>query len=125
MPQHTYITPGLFYKVTLKVTNTCGEVSIQSFRLNQIGEEEYLLNTSVEVYPNPASDFVNVKWNIKDLNVERISIIDVTGRLVKSFKNTDDSEGELTLDINSISSGLYFIQIHTKGKTLKYMLVKE
>ncbi len=125
MPQHTYITPGLFYKVTLKVSNTCGDVNIQSFKLNQIGVDELTIGSSLEIYPNPASNFLTVNWNENDLNVDEITIVDATGRLIKLLSEIDNAESESRIDISSFSVGIYIIQIHSNGRVFKYRLIKE
>ncbi len=125
MPQHTYITPGLFYKVTLKVTNTCGEASVQSFRLSQIGLEELLLEESLKVYPNPASNKVSIYWDGKEADINRVSVLDASGRLLKSIAIDNTEQSQYSLEVSELAAGVYFIQLHYGTKLIRRRLIKK
>ncbi|MFK5889831.1 MAG: T9SS type A sorting domain-containing protein [Flavobacteriaceae bacterium] len=84
-----------------------------------LGLDENILSSKVSVYPNPSNGVLNV--NIpSDIFVSNASIFDVTGKQVKIFKSISKS-----LDISSLSTGIYILKIDTnKGvvskKVLKY-----
>jgi len=80
----------------------------------------------LRVYPNPAKDRLNVKYNLQEASKVTLSIIDLTGQMVRrdklgSFKTGNQRE---TLHISQLKQGLYFITIKTKNakRTRKVMI---
>ena len=59
---------------------------------------------NISIYPNPASQSVNV-LNTNGLNITNIQIIDLTGRVVLSSKKSDG------IDISNLPEGQYFVKI--------------
>ncbi len=125
MPQHTYITPGLFYKVTLKVTNTCGEASIQSYRLSQIGLEEITEKPYFNFYPNPAHQNIKVEWDVNSFGASEIEIIDASGKVVVKDNLKQASEGAQTVDISTLAKGYYMIRMNTDSGVIQRKLIIE
>lgn len=83
---------------TVTVTSTAG-----------ISENKLL---SFDMYPNPVSDMLTVQLPIGTEKAE-VSIFDYTGRLV-SLKTI--SSNDATIDIQSISKGIYMIRVATNTK---------
>jgi len=66
----------------------------------------------VQVYPNPAKDWVKVSVNNLNINNINIQLMDVSGRLVNSVNISGDGFGEhKMIDVSSISPGMYVLQI--------------
>lgn len=61
------------------------------------------VNEKFEIYPNPASDYINV--NTKDLTL--INIYNVKGQVVKSF---DINEELMIIDMSDFEQGIYIIE---------------
>jgi PKD repeat protein len=59
-PVHIYNLPSLNYIVTLRAINTCGEVSIRFFPLNQLGIPQDMPIMNLNVFPNPSEGYVNL-----------------------------------------------------------------
>jgi CubicO group peptidase (beta-lactamase class C family) len=64
------------------------------------------------VYPNPAKNIVNFKAD--NITTNQVNITDVTGKLLVSFVKNDK---ELTIDVSSLSNGIYFYYI-TENKAI-------
>ncbi|WP_225036350.1 Ig-like domain-containing protein [Winogradskyella sp. SM1960] len=80
---------------------------------------------SFDIYPNPASDLVNVKIT-GALNVSDINIYDVTGKLVKHSKITNENLSYTTttqISVNSFQSGVYFVKLIDKDKVITKKLI--
>lgn len=58
---------------------------------------------SLNVYPNPASDFVNVETE----NLNFINIYNIQGQKISSFTVDDDV---MTININDYPTGIYFVE---------------
>lgn len=76
-----------------------------------------MAGVSWSVYPNPASDLVNVRWSIAGLgDGAEIAVFDVTGRNVFR-KNIAGEEGTLTVNVDTFSAGTYTLRLQAGGKT--------
>ena len=73
-------------------------------------------STVITVYPNPVNDFINVNVSeLKDTPSFVISIYSIDGKLIKEFNETN-TNNELYLDINEISSGFYLLEVEANNK---------
>jgi hypothetical protein len=72
----------------------------------------------LEIYPNPAADQINIVW--KDLKLDEINITSYDGSLVRSI-SINSVDGEKTIDIIGLSSGVYFVNI---GNYTRKLIVK-
>jgi hypothetical protein len=82
--------------------------------------------TTVMVYPNPARDVVNIEaTNLPAENVS-ISITDIAGRMLLQ-KNTENTNGNIaiTVDIKTLSAGMYFVTLKTETQQYVTKIVKE
>ena len=69
------------------------------------------LDTKIVLYPNPSSNFLNVKLSSFDKKIKNIRIIDVNGRIINEYapKHTNS----IKLNTNNLENGVYLIQITT------------
>ena len=70
---------------------------------------------SLEVWPNPIKDCFSVAFNLMRDSKVKITLYDLSGRLVKTLLNSDFSYGkhEITLDSSAMTTGLYSLIIET------------
>lgn len=91
------------------------------FRYEEIGlsvEENDLVNT-IKVYPNPAEDHLYIKKDID--GVARIALYDQSGRLV----NTGSfNSNEYMIDLQELSSGLYYLHVQMQSVTEIFKVIK-
>ena len=78
--------------------------------------EEYSVDNSLNIYPNPASSIVKI-LNDNNLNITNIEIIDLTGRTVLNIENTTD------IDISNLPEGQYFVKIYGESTIVKKLSV--
>lgn len=75
------------------------------------------LDSKLSVYPNPATNVLNVNSNDNVL-ISGVSVIDLNGRTVKS--NKFDGVSNLQINIGDLSSGVYMLNIASdQGVTVK------
>ena len=77
-----------------------------SFIENPLGVAEYYNSVDWNVYPNPATDIVNIK-GVTGQNAT-IEILDVTGKQVK-FENI--ANGNTAINLDGLVEGIYLYQI--------------
>ncbi|MGI6321174.1 MAG: T9SS type A sorting domain-containing protein [Bacteroidales bacterium] len=71
------------------------------------------------LYPNPASDYVNIK--IDGISADKLKICDISGKLILSQTITNDYQ---QIQIRDLKRGMYFLKIYDKNqniKTLKFI----
>ncbi len=101
---------------TLIITASNGDQAIYSNRYLSISEFN---NQSLSIYPNPATDILNLKYN-ENLSIQKIIIYDSQGRQV--LYNTKNLS---QINVGNLKSGIYFISIeNNKKETLKRKFVK-
>ena len=78
-----------------------------------------LIEETLSVYPNPASDLLNINSNNQIL---RVKILNYTGQIVSDNKFNNK---ELIINTSVYNSGIYFIQIETeKGISTKKVIIE-
>ena len=85
-----------------------------------VGIEDFDLNSSVSLFPNPTNDLVKVECS--ETMMESISLYDVYGKLINQF-NVNDTY--TTLDVTKFANGIYFVRITTENGVVTKRLVKE
>jgi len=76
-------------------------------------EENLFEDASVEVYPNPAYDIVNINFSLTKESEVQVFIYDLSGRLEKSasFGMAGKSVNKTPLNVSDLESGLYILSI--------------
>ena len=100
--------------------NGCSSLKSNSIHFEITGIVDQVENESILIYPNPATQFIQIKGSLNDAN---ISIFNVMGQNVIN-KNIKNSESVL-IDIGNLKQGLYFITIYQEGKFLTRKIIKK
>jgi len=94
--------------------------TISSIRLNVPKPDDKLLN-SVDVYPNPVTDQINLRYVVsKNTNVT-IKVVDVLGNDVRTLfsRRVDPGEQVGSFPIgNTLNKGFYFIRVIAGTETV-------
>ena len=83
------------------------------------GVKPLAFEKDIRIYPNPATDIVNVDINTGDRENVSYSLMDMTGRLLQQgVWNTEPSGSKFSLDVSGEVKGMYLLQLRTeKGKS--------
>jgi hypothetical protein len=97
-----------------------GEVEDYCIRLSKSSPVEYFDDNSIEISPNPISDFIVIKNENPENRILRCQLYSLEGRLLlNKIINTTNAEILLT-DLPIRSSSLYILKIETeKGVIVK------
>ncbi len=71
------------------------------------------------VYPNPASDVVNISG---DSNISSVQIYDFSGKVLN---NQTLNSKKIQLDVSNIQKGNYIIKVLSDGKSSSYKIIKK
>jgi hypothetical protein len=132
---HQVLVPaaGLITTGTINYSQTIGETAVEimssGFILTQGFQQPVMLNTGdtppagtgVNVYPNPATDFVNVKLFGDVARKFRIEIINISGTTVSS--TTMDFITQYyyiqQIDVSRLAIGFYFVRVTSDDAIIK------
>lgn len=88
---------------------------------NPVGVESLDMQNTISVYPNPASDKVNVVIDEFDPTTE-IILVDNLGKVIRQIKPTNNTS---TIDINSLAKGFYTLIIRTEKSAVNKKIIKQ
>jgi len=78
--------------------------------------DNFNFNRYIEVFPNPASDKLNLKFNdLVTSNLKEIVILNTLGKYV--FTSPLDNSDLQSVSLESLSNGIYFIKIMDESNT--------
>lgn len=119
-PIHIYNTPGLFYEVTLTVTNSCGLQDVKKFRLNQLSQEELELadKWEFELYPVPAHAWLNINLQNEERNRLDHGVYKIFSLEGKLLMQGELNYGLNRLAIGQLARGSYLIKLDLDGGSL-------
>ncbi|MFA4862567.1 MAG: T9SS type A sorting domain-containing protein, partial [Bacteroidales bacterium] len=103
----------------IKTGTTFGSIDSAYFEVNtQVGITEKEGETNVNIYPNPATSYINLYFFIFNNEKVSIAVYDLVGRQVKTEKRGLLSAGPqaIRIAIEDIKPGLYLVQTTIGGK---------
>ncbi len=77
---------------------------------------EPVLTSNIIVSPNPAYNFINIQVPQNFDQINSIYIMDMLGEKVLDCTDLRTSDNVYKIDVNSLSSGIYFVVISTNAK---------
>lgn len=139
-PVHVYAKPGK-YRVCLVVVGVnalgkeckdmeCDFVSIGHHRdeaVTGIANETAKNITGLQLFPNPATDVVNLNFKVDVAGQVNISVTDIQGRVIAVVQDGYLATGYHTVNWNvAVNPGLYFVTIKTNaGMEQKQLLIQQ
>lgn len=116
MQGHHYTQSGT-YAVTLTVSNGCGSIAItiQVYVQPTTGIKDVdAVAGALKVYPNPASDKLNIKSVATNVQLQQLSIYNMIGK--KVYTKTLQG-GNAVISVASLPAGVYQVIIQTNKGT--------
>ena len=130
-----FVIPGTDYKIRISscINPTISDVSDLDFSIiaadnstpgtsenstskSATGADE-LTAPVLKLYPNPATDRLNI---IADRSMGSVRLINITGQTV--YSSSPDSR-QVTLNLNGFDAGIYFVKIETEGVVTTHKII--
>lgn len=115
--------------ISVVANNACGAgtsrtLSVTSQACPRLADEGSL--TYLQLFPNPVSDNLNVRFSASNSEHIRISVTDISGRIVFTEERTvNEGPNALNLNLSGLSSGAYLLSLQSSEGTLKSRLIIE
>ncbi|MBC7552516.1 MAG: T9SS type A sorting domain-containing protein [Taibaiella sp.] len=77
------------------------------------------------LYPNPASEIINIKFTLENAADARLSVFDLTGRTVATIPGNKLNSGinNINVPVSSLPDGIYLVQLQAAGVNVTQKLV--
>ncbi|RYE04858.1 MAG: T9SS type A sorting domain-containing protein, partial [Sphingobacteriales bacterium] len=114
---------GFNYTSPAQVAANFGWIAVDTFNVTApLGLADNSLNTKFDIYPNPASDLLNVA-NFEGIRINGVTMTDLNGRVVK--RNTYSAVEDVEVNVSDLASGIYLLNIETDlGSVTKKIMKK-
>ena len=83
-----------------------------------LAQEQIYLKSSFAGFPNPTENIITISNNLENKINEILEVFDSSGKKVKE-ETISDSEQEIILDINNLSTGIYIYKLN--GQTNRFV----
>jgi len=111
------------YNLLAQVSSTPGSASGKSYPANEVTD----ISDKQLLYPNPASEFVHLRFNSTMEGTVNVQIFNTTGQLIKlSAIKITKGYNQVKIAVNDINHGMYFVRIN-KGElnmTKKFVIAR-
>ncbi len=71
------------------------------------------------VYPNPVKNILSLQLS-QDISIQKIMLTDISGKIIIIHENANPD-----IDVTALTSGVYFIRVHTDKGEIKSKFIKE
>ncbi|HET6244648.1 MAG: T9SS type A sorting domain-containing protein [Bacteroidetes bacterium] len=121
-PVHSYADYGN-YSVTLIVTNNCG-VAYTQVQLVTTGIADHNEAYTFDIFPNPTSDLVNIKFTGLQTKNLTVKVISYNGQLIVNDQlNNFTGVYNNSLNLRNYASGIYTVQVVTDNGIITKRIV--
>jgi hypothetical protein len=95
--------------ISLFVQNISAELNRYSIVFNNVVTKtsSFPLNNSINIYPNPAKETLNVDFSLKNVELKLV-VVDMLGN---EIINENSRNQHTSLNIQNLSSGVYFVKV--------------
>lgn len=82
--------------------------------LSSIHNKEVFLASKVQLYPNPAVNYVRLEMDLPEIHtIATVELYNALGQLV--HQQVYDRNSETEIDLTNIEAGLYWVQVATSN----------
>lgn len=114
----SYSVGQLVYTTNSGVNGTVAQGVQQPFEISIIVEIEEAkdINLVCSAYPNPANDYLTLKFENFDLSDINFQLYDISGRLIENKKVNSN---ETNIIMKNLASATYFLKVIQNNKEIK------
>ncbi|MBK8848308.1 MAG: T9SS type A sorting domain-containing protein [Bacteroidetes bacterium] len=111
---------------TVTVTDASGCTKVASVTVNgpRFGEMDLIAIADLSVYPNPASEFLNIEFDALGINLAEISVYNEVGQMcISKSISTQHGTTQIRFETTSLASGIYELRIEFAGTVERRKIV--
>lgn len=121
-----WLTKGIYTLIATKILYGCSHTETLSLSVSSTGIKQSYHQPHFSMYPNPTKESLNIDITAIDENEINITLFDMFGKVCLTDHYTAVSgKHTKSLNIQKLTSGLYFIELSTaNGKTMEKLLIE-
>ncbi len=98
---------------------------VWSINKNTTGVNEIKPGIEYEIYPNPAADVINVRYNVVEQASLEFGITDLSGKVVARLNKESKTAGEYIkeISVSDLNPGIYFLVITINSQPFNHKFV--
>ena len=124
IPDPVTATSGMMFITFASNSSTTAPGWEANYEINNVGVEETGTFEYLNVYPNPAKDNITIVLQAKENQNVSFDLMTITGEIIISENSEVSGKFTKSLDISSLSKGVYFLRIiNKKGIVNKKIVV--
>jgi hypothetical protein len=95
---------------------------LASLRKGVEEDETSLEKSTFSIYPNPATNYINVEFYSKEEATTNLLIMDLSGRLTQKVNPIKTVKGinQATISVSNLPNGIYYLG-DAKGKSTRFL----
>ena len=82
---------------------------------NSTNTEDAKNSLAFNVFPNPASDVINIQLSTEEASVMTIELFDTTGKLIESVSRNNFGNAITTIPTAELAKGVYIVKVTSNG----------
>ena len=114
---------NVIFRLVFQSDQTVNEqgVIIDDFLINgTLSNETFSLN-KVTVFPNPSTGIYHIATGT---SLEKIEVYDLTGKNITTINNLPSNNNYATINLSSVSKGIYFLKITSNNQSIVKRIIK-
>jgi hypothetical protein len=112
-PTHIFNSIGVFStKLTVTNSSNCTDQFLENVVIiNVSGLNSLNASESLNLYPNPTNDNLNLELTLDNALSLKASIMTIDGKLIRSIESRLNTQHDLSMNVEDLPYGMYLIQI--------------
>jgi hypothetical protein len=112
----SYSIGQVAYQSTSNASGSVSQGVQQAYQISTLSLEENALNLSLNAYPNPTQDLLNLRAG--NYNQEKLAykLLDFQGKVISEALMLSE---ETTIDMKQLPIATYFVEVHNEGKKVQ------
>ena len=111
-----YSIGQIVYTSNSSSTGTISQGVQQAYEIYEVGLVDGEQVVSVQVYPNPTSQFITLDFHDSFLSSYTVQLTDIQGKLIQEVEITDK---KTELNLSHLSTASYYLVLTQKNKIIK------
>ena len=99
--------------------------NVQIYAGNNVYVPTILADAKIKIYPNPFNNIVNIEFEDLNASNKSICVYDIMGTVVKQLAVAPQKEGKISMDLQSLAKGIYFVKFSTQSSSKFFKIIKK
>jgi hypothetical protein len=117
----THVAAQQFVSVAIRVTEHSGEESALSACefAYRIPKNESISDAGIRIFPNPASDVIQIETNLNEDEKGEMVLLDSRGRILFRHELLGNAQAAAIIPVANLAAGLYVVDFRIDGQTVR------